>query len=159
MRRAFAATVLACSLACASAYQRTYDAETQRLEQEHAAQQAQESAAHSEAQRYAAVVYFATGSSQIDGDGQRELRWLVEKLGPYPQSTLDVQGFADATGGEATNQQLSQQRAQAVAELLRAQGIAPARIQLAAFSTQSPAASNTTQQGRRNNRRVEVTVR
>jgi outer membrane protein OmpA-like peptidoglycan-associated protein len=51
------------------------------------------------------------------------------------------------------------QRATNVANYLAAQGIAPSRIVAQGFGTQYPAASNETGQGRRNNRRVEVTVR
>jgi outer membrane protein OmpA-like peptidoglycan-associated protein len=105
------------------------------------------------------VVYFAIGSAVIDADGQRELRWLVQQLQSYPQAMLDIQGFADATGSEATNAGLSQQRAANVADYLTSQGIAASRLVTKGFGTTSPAASNATSQGRRNNRRVEVTVR
>jgi len=144
---------------CTSAYQRTYDQQMQRLETEQQATQAQEAAAHAEAQKYAAVVYFAVGSAVVDADGQRELRWLVQQLQPYHQAILDVQGFADSTGSEATNAGLSEQRAANVANYLTSQGIAPSRLVTKGFGTASPAASNATTQGRRNNRRVEVTVR
>jgi len=147
------------ALACQTGYNNAYDAEYKRLEQQQAAQQAAESAAHSEASRYAAVVYFQTGSAVLDEAATRQLNWFVGKMGPYPQATFDVQGFADSTGSEATNQTLSNQRAQAVSQYLQSQGIQGSRIYAAAFSTSSPAASNTTAQGRRDNRRVEITVR
>jgi len=144
---------------CPSAYQRTYEQQTQRLEAQQRAIDAQEATARAQAQQYAAVVYFEVGSAVVDVDGQRELRWFVQQMQPYPQATLDVQGFADSTGSEATNASLSQQRAASVASYLASQGIAPSRLVTTGFGTDSPAASNTTNQGRRNNRRVEVTVR
>ena len=147
------------ALACKTAYNNAYDSEYKRLEQQKAAQQAQESAAHSEAARYAAVVYFQTGSATLDDAAIRQLNWFVGKMAPYPQATFDVQGFADSTGSESTNQMLSNQRAQAVSQYLQSQGIQAPRIYAAAFSTSSPAASNATTQGRRDNRRVEITVR
>lgn len=145
--------------ACPSAYQRTYEAETQKLEAQQRAADAQAAAQHAEASRYAAVVYFAVGSAVIDADGERELRWFVGKMQPYPQAVILVQGFADSTGQEATNQSLSVDRAQAVAAYLGTQGIAASRIVSQGFGTASPAAANATAKGRRNNRRVEVTVR
>ena len=150
---------LALLAGCQTAYDNAYKAETEKLEQQRSAQQAQESAAHAEASRYAAVVYFQTGSAQLSSDAITQLNWFVEKMTPYPQATFDVQGFADSTGSESTNQRLSDQRAQAVAQYLQSQGIAQTRIYAASFSTSSPAASNTTSAGRKDNRRVEITVR
>ena len=83
----------------------------------------------------------------------------MQQLQPYPQAVIDVQGFADATGSEATNENLSQQRAANVTSDLTSQGIAPSRLATKGFGTASPAASNANTKGRRNNRRVEVTVR
>lgn len=144
---------------CPSAYQRTYEQQTQRLEMQQQAATAEAEAAHAQAQKYAAVVYFAVGSSIVDEDGQRELRWMVQQMQPFPQAMLDVQGFADSTGSEATNAGLSQQRAVNVAAYMNSLGIAPERMVVRGFGTDSPAASNANAQGRRNNRRVEVTVR
>lgn len=144
---------------CPSAYQRTYDRDLAALEQKGQAEDAQQAALHAEASRYAAVVYFATGSAVIDEAGLRELNWMVDKMKPYPQAHLLVQGFTDNVGSEANNQQLSVQRAQAVAQFLEGQGIAASRLDVQGFGTDYAAAPNATKQGRRNNRRVEVTVR
>lgn len=158
VRFALLAPVLA-ALACATASNNAYNEQYKKLEQQQAQQQAMESSAHAEAQRFAAIVYFATGSAVLDADAQQQLRWFAEKMGPYPQATFDVQGFADSTGAEVTNQVISGQRAQACASYLTSLGIAPARMQVNAFSTASPAASNASAAGRKNNRRVEITVR
>jgi outer membrane protein OmpA-like peptidoglycan-associated protein len=146
-------------LACETAKRSAYDREYERLEKEHAAARAQEEAEHQQAQRYAAVIYFETGSAELDEDARRELRWFADKLAPYPKASFDVHGFADSSGSEATNRELSAQRAHAVSRHLQSLGIEAARIQAVAFSTHSPAASNATPQGRKSNRRVEVTVR
>ncbi|MGH9887201.1 MAG: OmpA family protein, partial [bacterium] len=112
-----AALVLAAlaALGCQTAYNNAYNEQYDKLHQENQQQQAMESAAHAEAQKYAAVVYFPTGSAVLDADGQQQLRWFAGKMGPYPQATFAVQGFADSTGTELTNQMLSAQRAQACA--------------------------------------------
>ena len=144
---------------CTSAYQGTYETQMRRLENQERLNQAQEEAAHAEAQKYAAVIYFAVGSADIDSDGQRELRWFVQKMQPYPQAIIDVQGFADVTGGATENQVLSNQRAANVAGFLNSQGIATSRIVTQGFGEEYPAAPNESAKGRRNNRRVEVTIR
>jgi outer membrane protein OmpA-like peptidoglycan-associated protein len=157
--RALLAASLVLLLGCASAYQRTYDSEMQELETHQQAVDAQEKAAHAEAQHYAAVIYFDSGSAKVPEDGERELRWFVDKMQPYPDAVVLVQGFADATGGDALNQHLSRDRADAVASYLAAQGIEARRLQVTGFGSDYEAAPNVSAKGRRSNRRVEVTVK
>ena len=71
----------------------------------------------------------------------------------------EVRGFADATGGDAVNQRISQQRSDNVARQLMLLGIRKHQIVTAGFASEIPAASNETAKGRKSNRRVEVTVR
>jgi outer membrane protein OmpA-like peptidoglycan-associated protein len=144
---------------CSTAYNRAYEKETQRLETEQRAADAQAAAEHAQASRYAAVVYFDVGSAVVGTDGERELRWFVEKMQPYPKAVILVQGFADATGSEGKNKTLSEDRAKAVASVLGAQGIAASRLVTQGYGTDSPAAANVSAKGRTRNRRVEVTVR
>lgn len=160
MRRHWVVLVAALATAgCPSAYQRTYDKDLAALQQQAQVQQAQQKAEYAEASKYAAVVYFPVGSAVLDQDDMRQLTWFANKMQPYPQANFLVQGFADSTGAEATNQQLSVDRAQAVAQFLVGQGIALSRMNVQGFGTASAAATNATAEGRRNNRRVEVTVR
>ena len=144
---------------CVSSYDKAYEEETQRLEQEEQARRAQEEAAHAEARRYAAVVYFDVGSAVIKEDGYRELRWFVQQMQPYPQAIIQVQGFADSTGGDSLNQRLSEERAASVARYLSSEGIDPSRIVTQGFASEFAAKPNVTAEGRQRNRRVEVTVR
>lgn len=144
---------------CPSAYQRTYQKETEKLERADLAARSQAQAEHAEASRYAAVVYFEVGSARLNEDGQRELRWFVDKMQPYPQAVILVQGFADTTGSEAANRTLSEDRAQAVAATLAAQGVDRSRLTIQGYGTDSPARANVNAEGRSRNRRVEVTVR
>ena len=149
----------ALALGCASAYDETYARETERLEQEEQARRAQEEADHAEARRYAAVVYFDVNSAAIREEGYRELAWFVKQVEPYPQAIIQVQGFADSTGTESQNQQLSAERAESVARLLSSERIDPARIRTEGFASEFAARPNVTAEGRQRNRRVEVTVR
>ena len=158
-------------LGCASAYDRAYEEETRRLEvedqrlqeqdrREAEARRAAQQEAYDEAKRYAAVVYFETGSDVISEDGYRELGWFAQQISGAPANTeILVQGFADATGGDSLNQDLSEQRARAVARHLRSLGIDRERLVVQGFASNFPAADNTEVEGRRNNRRVEVTLR
>jgi len=159
MTRAASLLLLLVLVACASAYDDTYRAETNRLEEAQASQDAVDRAAHAEASRYAAVLYFELGSSALDDAARHELRWFVEKMQPYPQAEFLVQGFADSTGSELRNLDLSIERAQAVTSYLVAQGVGKERLSVEAFSSNYPAGSNETPEGRNRNRRVEVTVR
>jgi outer membrane protein OmpA-like peptidoglycan-associated protein len=151
--------VLLSAIGCASAYDSTYEQETQALEQQEQARQAEERAAHAEASKYAAVVYFDVGAAVIKEDGYRELRWFVEQMRPYPQAIIQVQGFADSTGGDSLNQKLSEERSANVARYLASEGIEPSRIVVQGFASEFAAKPNVTAEGRRSNRRVEVTVR
>ena len=159
MTRALLAVVALLAAACPSAYQRTYDQETARLQAEQNARDQQAAAEHAEASRFAAVVYFEVGSAVVGADGRRELAWFVDKVRPYPDAFVLVQGFADTTGGEAKNQTLSGARARAVADVLAGQGISSQRLVVEGHGTSSPAGPNATPAERARNRRVEVTVR
>ena len=70
-----------------------------------------------------------------------------------------LRGFTDSTGTEASNQELSSERAASVARVLESLGIGRERIAIGGFSEAFPARSNETPAGRRSNRRAEVTVR
>lgn len=81
-------------------------------------------------------VTFATGSSAINPGFYDTLNNVAESLIKYPNSLIDVYGFTDTTGSTLTNQRLSEQRAQAVAEYLAARGVARARIATQGFGEQ-----------------------
>ena len=78
-------------------------------------------------------VTFATGSAAINPGFYTTLDSVAETLIKYPNSLIDVYGFTDTTGSPATNQRLSEQRAQAVADYLAAKGVARARIATKGF--------------------------
>ena len=158
MRIALLAALLL-AIGCASAYDETYAKETEMLEQQEQARQAEEAAAHAEARKYAAVVYFDVNNAVIKDEGYRELDWFVQQMQLYPQAIIQVQGFADSTGTESLNQDLSDQRAASVARYLSAEGIDSSRIRTEGFASDFAARPNVTVEGRERNRRVEVTVR
>jgi OOP family OmpA-OmpF porin len=161
MRSVMALLLLAtlCGLGCAAASQRTYDQELGRLNTQERQRQEMEAAARAEAQQYVAVVYFNVGSTMIQEEAYRELLWFVDKIRPFPQAHVDVKGYADASGPEQLNQELSQERAKNVSDFLAQQGIAYEKIYPAGFSTNFPDEPNDSAKGRSRNRRVEVRVR
>lgn len=81
-------------------------------------------------------VTFATGSAQINPGFHDTLNSVADTLVRYPNSLIDVYGFTDTTGSPATNQRLSLQRAQAVADYLAARGVARARMATQGFGEQ-----------------------
>ena len=152
--RLFPTLIVAASLAlgCPSAYDRTYEAEVNRLDAQHQVNR-------QEALKYVAVVLFAVGSSEIDEAGFKELDWFLQKIAPYGNLDVGVMGYADSTGSEAHNLPLSDERARAVQDYLIARGIPAGRISIGGFGSSDPARENTTSRGRRQNRRAEVRVR
>ena len=161
MRVGMVASLLAalCAVGCASAYQQTYDQELGQLKAQQRQRQQMEQAARAEARKYVAVVYFDVGSTMIREEGYRELFWLVDQIRPYPQAQIDVKGYADTTGLEQSNQELSEDRAKNVASFLAQQGIAYEQIHPAGFSSNFPDQPNDSARGRSRNRRVEARVR
>nr|WP_237668103.1 OmpA family protein [Vibrio sp. V43_P6S15P86] len=81
---------------------------------------------------------------------------FAEQLKAYPDGTIRVVGYTDASGPERYNQRLSEQRAQAVANYLEQQGVASERMTVIGLGESNPMASNETTEGRALNRRVEV---
>lgn len=77
-------------------------------------------------------------------------------LRKYNQTLVDVYGHTDSTGSDQHNFDLSQRRALAVANYLSGQGVDQRRFAVTGFGESRPIASNGTEQGRAQNRRVEI---
>lgn len=109
------------------------------------------------AQRLSLDIRFESGGESLDTKAQRDLQRLVGFLGKNPGRGLVLAGFADSVGSPAANLQLSRQRAQAVADALRARGIDVLSVQ--GFGSANPVSSNDTEASRVRNRRVEVWIK
>ena len=103
-------------------------------------------------------ILFATNSFAVRPDLQRDLQALAGNLRAYPQSTVQVIGHTDSDGEASFNQQLSERRANAVADVLLGQGIPFSRIQAFGVGESQPVADNLTDQGKSQNRRVEIVI-
>lgn len=99
---------------------------------------------------------FASGRAALTAGGIASLNRLAAVLGKG--ASLRVEGFTDSQGGDAANQQLSQQRAEAVRRVLVDAGLAGSRIQAVGRGEASPVADNASAEGRARNRRVEIIV-
>lgn len=104
-------------------------------------------------------VLFATDSAALRPDLSRDIQAVANNLVRYPNSRIEVVGHTDNTGSAAYNQDLSQRRAVAVADVLRNSGVPSARITAYGRGEDAPIASNQTPSGQAQNRRVEIIIR
>lgn len=102
-------------------------------------------------------ITFATNSSSIQSSLAPTLRNVGSILRDYPQTIVEIYGHTDSTGSEIYNLDLSDKRADAVANYLSDQGLTQ-RIVTTGVGEAQPIASNDTESGRAQNRRVEIKI-
>jgi len=103
-------------------------------------------------------VTFRTGSADLNAQFFKVLDGVAQVARKYDKTIIEIAGHTDNVGGADFNRQLSQRRASAVAQYLMSKGVTEPRIMTAAGGEEHPIASNSTEQGRAANRRVEVTL-
>ncbi len=103
-------------------------------------------------------VLFDTGKAQLNPGSARKLDQLAQFLADHPERRVQIDGFTDSVGTASYNQELSQQRADAVKSALVTRGIDPARIESQGYGKEFPVADNADSGGRQLNRRVEVVI-
>ena len=101
-------------------------------------------------------INFNTGESIIDPASYRFLDEVADILTQNPALKVEIQGHTDNRGSAAFNQKLSEKRANAVLDYLLQKGISRNRLTAAGYGFSRPAASNSTPEGRAQNRRVEL---
>ena len=102
-------------------------------------------------------IYFDTGSDRIRPESTPTLKEIGAMLSGHPDLRLTIEGHTDNVGDAGANQELSQRRAVAVREYLVATyDIEGTRLSAKGLGQTKPAASNTTAEGRQQNRRVEL---
>ncbi len=104
-------------------------------------------------------ILFAVDSATLRSDLRMDLRTIAANLQRYPDSLIRVVGHTDNTGSAAYNQALSERRADAVAAELIGAGVSGRRVIAEGRGFSQPIASNATESGRAQNRRVEITIR
>lgn len=103
-------------------------------------------------------ILFATDSASVQPSIQGDLFAVADNLNRYPNTRVEVIGHTDHDGSAAYNFDLSQRRAANVAAVLRSGGVAPSRIRAFGMGEDQPVASNYTEDGKAQNRRVEILI-
>jgi outer membrane protein OmpA-like peptidoglycan-associated protein len=104
-------------------------------------------------------ILFESGSAQLKATSNAELDQLAKELKSRPQVNIEISGHTDNVGNEATNKLLSKNRADAVKAYLVDQGIAASRLSTIGLGSAKAMATNDTEEGRKQNRRVEFVVK
>jgi len=103
-------------------------------------------------------VLFDTGKNTLRPLAREKLAKISGILLAYPGLTLGIEGNTDSVGGDAYNQGLSERRAEAVRSYLAEQGVPASSMTAKGLGKTQPVSSNSTAEGRQQNRRVELIV-
>lgn len=105
------------------------------------------------------AITFQTGSTELSPAAQFNLDKLATSFRQYGDNNVEVTGHTDSIGSNASNIELSQRRAVSVGKYLIGQGIDKNRIQVYGAGPSQPIASNSSEEGRAQNRRVEIRLK
>jgi OOP family OmpA-OmpF porin len=106
-----------------------------------------------------ARIRFESGSAEIVADSAGLIDRLIETALRCPNANIEIAGHTDSDGDEAGNQALSEKRAQAVADYLVRAGLPATRFSAVGYGATQPVASNDTDQGKAQNRRIDFVVK
>ncbi|HEX2722769.1 MAG TPA: OmpA family protein [Gemmatimonadaceae bacterium] len=101
---------------------------------------------------------FDFDSDRIRPDAAANLQELARSLNKFPDSNILIVGHTDSRGDESYNQSLSYRRANSASTYLQGQGVPSSRIQTSGRGETEPVASNSTESGMQQNRRVEIAI-
>ncbi len=107
---------------------------------------------------FQSAVLFDTGKSDLKPESEASVGQLAEVLQKNPSLKVEIGGHTDDVGDDASNQTLSEQRAQAVFNALIANGVTASQITWKGYGETRPAAANDSDAGRQKNRRVDCRV-
>lgn len=103
-------------------------------------------------------IFFDFGKSTLKPESYQELDRVVKLLNESPNMEIELSGHTDNVGSDEFNQQLSQDRANAVTQYIVSKGINSTRITAMGYGESVPVATNETDEGRQLNRRVEFKI-
>lgn len=103
-------------------------------------------------------ILFDVDSYELKSETKKQLTEFAQTLNKYEDTDIRIEGHADATGSDDHNLKLSKQRADAVGSYLEAQGVKTSRVDEKGYGESQPVADNSTEAGRRKNRRVDIAV-
>jgi len=107
---------------------------------------------------FASGVLFGFDKSDLTPQAQTNIKELAAILNKYPDTYVRVEGHTDTTGTYDYNMKLSERRAIAVSNFLKAQGVAASRVQPYWYGATQPKVPNTTDENKAKNRRVEFSI-
>ena len=102
------------------------------------------------------TVHFDTDKATLTSEGTATLQKAASALKANPNAHMRLEGYTDSTGTDPHNDTLSGQRAKTVVDFLAAQGIDRSRLTGEGFGAAKPVDTNATDQGKADNRRVEL---
>lgn len=108
--------------------------------------------------KFNSAILFDTGKAELKAQSQKDLTDFSEVLKKYPQTDITVEGHTDSTGSKAVNEKLSDNRAQSVLGFLSSRGVDKSRMSGHGFADTQPVADNNTEDGRAQNRRVQIKI-
>jgi outer membrane protein OmpA-like peptidoglycan-associated protein len=103
-------------------------------------------------------IFFDTGLAILREESENELENLKKLLSDNEEMTIEISGHTDNVGNDANNLKLSSDRAQAVVQWLLDKGIDTSRLTSKGYGETKPIGSNSTDEGKQLNRRVEFTI-
>ena len=103
-------------------------------------------------------ILFPFDSAELTSEARSNLRKLADSLQAEARTNVMILGHTDSDGSDSYNQQLSERRGRSAEDYLAALGVASSRLVSRGRGEAEPIASNGTEEGRRQNRRVEVAI-
>lgn len=104
------------------------------------------------------AVLFRINSAELNKDYFPILKKMSGVINKYPRTSVLITGFTDKTGTDAFNVDLSNKRAQSAKQVLVDNGVKDGRVFTWGLGSKDPVADNNTEEGRKQNRRVEYVI-
>lgn len=104
------------------------------------------------------AILFDTNEAELKPEAIADLAEFAGVLKEYEQTNLVIEGHTDSTGPENLNRRLSQERAESVVRFLESRGVDGSRLKSYGYGEAKPVGSNSTVEGRTQNRRVQIVI-
>ena len=103
-------------------------------------------------------VHFQSNSSKLDPDAENQAKNISDIMKAYPHAVAKIAGYTDSTGSDAANLRLSRERAESALSSVQHNGLSASRASAEGYGSKDPVASNSTDDGKAQNRRVALLV-